>query len=341
MNQIPLDELAEVVGGQVEGDGARLISGVCSLEEAGPSELSFLSNAKYAKQLDTTRAGAVLLSPGVNGRGHCVIRVENPYRAFALALSRFHPQTWPQPNLDERASISEDAVIGEGVCVEAFATIGAGAQVGAGSWIQGGAFVGSHATLGAHCRLMPTAVVMDGCTLGEGVWLNPGAVIGSEGFGFVPDPAMPTKIPQVGTVVLEDQVEIGANSCVDRAAMGETRVGRGARLDNLCQVGHGAVVGPANLLVAYSGVAGSAQLGRAVTLAARVSVLGHLRVGDGVVVGAHSMVAKDVEAKGRVSGVPATAHGEWLRERVAARELAGMVRSVSDLEERVEALEEE
>jgi len=188
---------------------------------------------------------------------------------------------------------------------------------------------------------MPTAVVMDGCTLGEGVWLNPGAVVGSEGFGFVPDSDLPTKIPQVGTVVVEDQVEIGANSCVDRAAMGETRVGRGARLDNLCQVGHGAVVGPANLLVAYSGVAGSARLGRAVTLAARVSVLGHLRVGDGARVGAHAMVSKDVEQGGRVSGVPARAHGEWLRERVAVRELAGLLRVVGDLESRIEALEEE
>ena len=195
--------------------------------------------------------------------------------------------------------------------------------------------------MGNNCRVMPTAVVMDGCTLGDGVWLNPGAVVGSEGFGFVPDSHLPTKIPQVGTVVIEDDVEVGANSCADRAALGETRVGRGARLDNLCQVGHGAVVGPANLMVAYSGVAGSARLGRAVTLAARVSVLGHLRVGDEVRVGAHSMVAKDVEDKGRVSGVPARAHGDWLRERVAARELSGVLRSVSDLEARVEALEEE
>jgi UDP-3-O-[3-hydroxymyristoyl] glucosamine N-acyltransferase len=179
---------------------------------------------------------------------------------------------------------------------------------------------------------MPGAVVMDGCTLGEQVWLNPGAVVGSEGFGFVPDDDLPIKISQVGTVVIEDHVEIGANTCVDRAALGETRVGRGAKLDNLCQVGHGAHIGPANLLVAYAGVAGSSHLGRAVTLAARASVLEHLRIGDRVTVAGHSLVSKDVAAGENVSGVPARHHADWLRERAASRTLPEIVRAVQALQ---------
>jgi UDP-3-O-[3-hydroxymyristoyl] glucosamine N-acyltransferase len=338
--RLSLEQLAEELGGQLEGEGGKLITGVRGLDDAGPSDLSFLSNPRYVRSLSSTRAGVVLVGPGVDAQGQSVIRVSNPYRAFAEALARFHPCAWPVPHVDERAAIAPDAELGDGVCVEPFATIGAGAHIGAGSWVQSGAYVGARSRLGAHCRLMPTAVVMEGCSLGEGVWLNPGAVVGSEGFGFVPDPELPTKIPQVGTVVVGDHVEIGANSCVDRAAMGETRVERGARLDNLCQVGHGAVVGPASLMVAYSGVAGSAKLGRAVTLAARVSVLGHLRIGDGVRAGAHSMVSKDVEAGGRVSGVPARDHGQWLKERVAAQEMDGLIQQVSELQDRIRALEE-
>jgi len=326
-----LDLLAQALGGKVEGDPSKEVSGVGSLAEAGPAEVSFLSNPIYRDQLQGTRAGAVILGEDVPFEG-AVVRVEDPYRAFARAMSLFHPVSWPAAGVHPTAVVAPDASLGSDVCVEPLAIVQPGATVGEGCWLQGGSYVGAGVQLGARCRLMPGAVVMDGCNLGEGVWLNPGAVVGSEGFGFVPDKELPIKIPQGGTVVIEDHVEIGANACVDRATLGETRIRRGAKLDNLCQVGHGAEIGPANLLVAYAGVAGSSRLGRAVTLAARASVLGHLRIGDQVTVAGHSLVAKNVAKGARVSGVPARPHAEWLRERAASRSLPDLVRSVQRLQ---------
>ncbi len=335
-----LGELAAALGGKVEGDPSTEITGVQALTEAGPDDVSFLANPVYGGQLQATRAGAVILGEGVPYDG-VVLRVPEPYRAFAQALSLLQPVTWPAPGVHPKAVVADDAVLGPGVCIEPLAIVQSGARLGEGCWLQGGSYVGAGAVLGARCRLMPGAVVMDGCTLGEQVWLNPGAVVGSEGFGFVPDEELPVKIPQVGTVVIEDHVEIGANSCVDRAALGETRVGRGAKLDNLCQVGHGAEIGPASLLVAYAGVAGSSRLGRAVTLAARASVLGHLDIGDRVTVAGHSLVSKDVADGDSVSGVPARPHAEWLRERAASRTLPEIVRAVQGLQKQSRSARDE
>ena len=329
-----LGDLAAALGGKVEGDPSTEITGVQALTEAGPEDVSFLANPVYGRQLQSTRAGAVILGEGVSFDG-VVVRVAEPYRAFAQALSLLQPVAWPAAGVHPSAVVADDAILGPGVCIEPLAIVQPGARLGEGCWLQGGSYVGAGAVLGARCRLMPGAVVMDGCTLGEQVWLNPGAVVGSEGFGFVPDMDLPVKVPQVGTVVIEDHVEIGANSCVDRAALGETRVGRGAKLDNLCQVGHGAEIGPANLLVAYAGVAGSSRLGRAVTLAARASVLGHLQIGDRVTVAGHSLVSKDVAEGDSVSGVPARPHAEWLRERAASRTLPEIVRVVQALQKQM------
>ena len=186
---------------------------------------------------------------------------------------------------------------------------------------------------------MPGSVVMEGCELEEEVWLNPGAVVGSEGFGFARGPEGWEKIPQVGSATVGAGSEIGANSRVDRAALGETRVGAGARLDNLCQVGHGAWVGDDALMVAYSGVAGSSRLGRSVTLAARTSVLGHLEIGEGTQVAAHSMVSRDTDPGDRLAGVPAYTHTNWLRETAATRRLPDLMKELQELRERVMALE--
>ena len=234
--------------------------------------------------------------------------------------------------------MAPDAVV-EGARIDAFAVVGAGAVVGPGTWVESGAFVGPGACVGRDCRLMPSSVVCAGCVLGDRVWLNPGAVVGGEGFGFAPSPTGLVKIPQVGVAIIEDDVEIGSNSAVDRAAMAETRVGRGAKLDNLVQVGHAAVVGAHSTLIAYSGVAGSSRLGRGVVLAARASVLGHLTLGDGVQVGASSTVHDDQPAGARVTGTPAIEHRRWLRAATAFSDLPDLLRKFRALEGRVEALE--
>jgi UDP-3-O-[3-hydroxymyristoyl] glucosamine N-acyltransferase len=333
-----VDALARALGGQVEGDGARLVDDVRSLDAAQANHVAFLANRRYAPQLSRTHAGCVLVGPNEDSRGRTVIRVADPYAAFAAALGLFHPPEVREPRVDPAAHVAEDAVV-DGATIEAFAWVGAGAVVGPGTWVESGAVVGRGAVVGPDCRLMPHSVVADRCVLGARVWLNPGAVVGGEGFGFAPTKAGNVKIPQVGRAVIEDDVELGAHACVDRAALGETRVRRGAKLDNLTQVGHAADVGEHALLVAYSGLAGSAKVGARVALGARATVLGHLTVGDGVQVGVGGVVHGDVAPGERVSGVPAIPHRRWLRAATALGDLPELLRQVRRLEARVLELE--
>ncbi len=328
-----------MVGGRVAGDGAAVVVGVRALNTAGPQHLSFLANRRYTPTARGTAAGAVLVGPDVDLGDTATVVVEDPYRAFAQVMQHFHPAEVPEPRIDPLAQVASDAVV-SGARVDAFAWVGSGAQVGPGTWLQSGAYVGAGAVVGRGCRLMPNAVVMDGCEIGERVWLNPGAVVGSDGFGFAPGPTGHLKIPQVGQVTLGDDVEVGANSCIDRAALDHTRVGSGSKLDNLVQVGHGAELGADCLMVAYSGVAGSASLGRGVVLAAKAAVLGHLSVGDGTRVGVASVVTASVEANRAVSGVPAIEHRRWRRAVTAFSELDQLTKQVRRLEKRLKDLEE-
>lgn len=336
--------LAEALDGRLVGPDPGPLTGLCALAEAGPQQLSFLANPRYRRQLEGSAAGLVLVRPGTPRSGGATLEVADPYAAFARALALFHPPAPVQPGLDPRAFIGAGAQV-VGCRVDAFAWIGPEAVLGPGCWVEAGAVVGAGARLGAACRLMANSVVAEGCVLGDRVWLNPGAVIGSEGFGFAPTALGHLKIPQTGIVVIEDDVEVGANACVDRPAMGQTRVGRGSKLDNLVQVGHAAEIGPDSLLVAFSGVAGSSRLGRGVVLAARAAVLGHVRLGDGVQVGVGSAVAADQPAGARVTGVPAIDHDRWLRATAALSrlpetqaELRALRRQVAALEARVAAL---
>jgi UDP-3-O-[3-hydroxymyristoyl] glucosamine N-acyltransferase len=332
-------EIAAHVAGEVEGDGTTELTDVRALSDAGPEHLSFLSNRRYYRQLKTTRAGAVLIDRETDAHGRTAIRCDDPYQAFAHSLALFHPRPWPETGVDPRAAVADDAVV-EGATVEALAFIGPGARVGAGSWIEAGAYVGAGAVVGESCRLMPHSVVAAGCRLGDRVWLNPGAVVGGEGFGFAPSPEGHVKIPQTGRVVVEDDVEIGANSCVDRATMGETGVRRGAKLDNLVQVGHGAEIGEGDFLAAFSGVAGSARLGKRVVLAAKAGVGNHLEIGDGVVAASGARVLKDQPDGARVAGYPAIDHQQWLRAVGRFADLPEMARKIRKLEARVAELEE-
>ena len=244
-------ELAAQLGGEVRGDGTLLLCDVQGLEDAGPEHLSFLSNRRYVSKLADSKAGAILVSPGVEVEGRTLVVVADPYAAFAQALQLFHPQPWPEPGVHPQAWVDPSAVV-DGATIEAFASIGAGAMVGPGAWIQSGASVGDGARVGAQARMMPNSVLCADCQIGDRTWLNPGAVVGGEGFGFAPTASGNLKIPQVGRAVVGDDVEIGANSCVDRAAMSTTHVRDGAKLDNLVQVGHAADVGEQCIMLAYS-----------------------------------------------------------------------------------------
>jgi UDP-3-O-[3-hydroxymyristoyl] glucosamine N-acyltransferase len=331
-------DIAVWVGGTVEGDGATPITGVLGLEEAGPEHVSFLANRRYVRLLRTSRAGAVFVNATQNAFGRTVIRCADPYLAFARVLERFHPRDVPTPGVHPSAVVLG---IVRGASVMALAYVGPGATVGEGTVLHPHSHVGANARVGRDCVIMSGAVVADGCVVGDRVWLNPGAVVGAEGFGFVPTPAGHHKIPQTGRAVIEDDVEIGANSNVDRAAVGDTVVGRGSKIDNLVQIGHGATVGPDALLVAYAGVAGSARLGRGVVLAARAGVLGHLEVGDGVQIGACGLLTEDAPAGARRSGIPAIEHTRWLRVAATLPDLPDIETRLRRLEARVGKLEDE
>ncbi len=334
--------LAAALGGTVDGDGSRPVVGVASLADAGPSHVSFLTNRRYAPQLAGCNAAAVLVSisePRPAG-GVTFIRVADPYAAVAACLERYARVNWPAAGIHPRAFVADDAVV-DGAFVDALAVVAAGAVVGPGSWLEPGVVVGAGARVGPGCHLHANSVVAPGCVLGARVVLNSGAVVGGDGYGFAPTPAGLTKIPQLGRVVLEDDVELGANACVDRAALpgAETRIGAGSKLDNLVQVGHGAHLGEHVRMVAFSGVAGSARLGNRVTLAAKAAVLGHRAIGDGVEVGVASVVHDEQPPGAQVSGIPAIDHKIWRRAAVAFRSLPGLLADVRALARRLDAIE--
>jgi UDP-3-O-[3-hydroxymyristoyl] glucosamine N-acyltransferase len=323
--------VAEALGGSVEGQASVALHGVRALSDAGPEHLSFLANRRYVRAARSSRAGAIIVGANERLDGHTLIRCTDPYVGFARALRLFHPDPMLAPGVDPRAHVAPDAVV-EGARIEAFAWIGPRAIVGAGSWVEAGAVVGEAATVGRDCRLMANSTVCAGCVVGDRVWLNPGAVVGSEGFGFAPTADGHVKIPQVGRAIVEDDVEVGANSCIDRAALGDTYVRSGTKLDNLVQIGHAADVGARSLLVAFSGVAGSARLGRRTMLAAKSGVLGHLTLGDDVTVGVASIVHDDLPSGARVSGIPAIEHRRWLRAAIAFGEIPELMKRMRTMD---------
>jgi UDP-3-O-[3-hydroxymyristoyl] glucosamine N-acyltransferase len=343
-----LRELAALVGGELQGDGDAPIRGVNGLSEAAPGELSFYANPRYRAQLCATRASAVLLSgdPGPGAplpAGLSTVRVPNPHLAFARVSAVFHPARTFPPGQSPDASVHPEAQVAPTATVMAFAVVERGARVGARSVLFPGAYVGEGAVVGEDCVLHPSASLLHGCSLGDRVVLHACAVVGADGFGYAFDPEKPEhcKIPQAGTVRVEDDVDVGACSCIDRATLGETVIGRGTKIDNLVQIAHNVKVGPLSLICAQAGVAGSAELGTGVVLAGQVGVVGHLKVGDLAKIGAQSGVAQDVPDGAVLSGSPAFDHRQWLKASAAFEKLPELMKELRALRRRVEALEKE
>jgi UDP-3-O-[3-hydroxymyristoyl] glucosamine N-acyltransferase len=330
--------LAERLGGEVEGDPAISLVGIRTLADAGPEHLSFLRGSHYARLMESTRAGALLVDRTAEAGGRTVIRCDDPYIAYARAQALFHPPHWPDPGIDPQASVAADARVA-GATVEAFAFIGPGAVVGAASWIQAGAYVGAGAVVGRDCRLMPGSVVLEECVLGDRVWLNPGAVIGGEGFGFAPSPAGHVKVPQVARAVIGDDVEIGANTTVDRGALNDTVIEPGCKLDNQVQIGHGASIGAGSLLAGFVGISGSAQVGRFSMFGGKSGISDHVTTGDGLQLGGGSIIFSDEPGGARLAGVPAVEAGLWKRAAAAFSRLPEMLRRQRRMERRLARLE--
>ena len=339
-----LAEIASKLGCPLEGNPDAEITGVSGMEHAGPSELTFLSNPRYARKLKGTRAGAVIAAPGVDaGRPDLpVLRSANPYLTFAHALELFYQPPAPAAGIHPSAVIAMSARIGENATIGPFVFIDEEVDIGENAVIRSHVSIYRGATIGDDFHAHSHAVVREYCRVGNRVVLQNGAIIGADGYGFARrDDGSHYKIVQSGIVVVEDDVEIQAHACIDRATVGETRIRRGAKIDNLVQVGHASVVGEDALLCAQAGVAGSTELGKGVLLAGQAGVAGHCKLGDGVIITAQSGVHGDIEAGKMLSGSPGFDNRQWLRSVAAFPRLPELLQTVRELQSEIARLKKD
>jgi UDP-3-O-[3-hydroxymyristoyl] glucosamine N-acyltransferase len=335
-----LSELSERLGCRLEGDGTAEVRRVAGIEQAGPGDLTFLSNPRYAAALQATRATAVILADDAASAPCAALRSPNPYLAFARAVAVLMPAVEPPAGIHPLASIAASAAIGDRVSIAAFVSVDEDATIGSGVVLGPHVSIGRGATIGDGCRLHARVSVREGCLLGRRVVAQDGAVIGSDGFGFARrEDGSYEKIPQPGIVVIEDDVEVGANSTIDRPAVGETRICAGAKIDNLVQVAHGVRVGRNTLLCAQVGIAGSSTIGDEVVLAGQVGVAGHLEIGARVTATAQTGIPNSIEPGELVSGYPAIPNRDWLRASAIFRRLPSLKKAVGHIESRLAALE--
>ena len=333
-----LGELANRLGAELRGDAEQEITGVKGIEEAGPSEITFVANPRYAGLARTTRAAAVLVEPEFQEIPVATLRIRNPYHAFSRALAFFYqPPAYP-PGIHPTAVIDPTAEIGEGAHIGAYVVVGPGVRLGPRATLLPHVVLYPNVRAGSHLFAHAHAVVREGCILGEHVTLENGAIVGADGFGFAKNDAGHwEKIPQSGPVRLGDRVDVQANACVDRATVGETRIGSGTKIDNLVQVGHGSAVGENTLLCAQAGLAGSSVIGNNAILAGQAGVAGHCSLGDGVILTAQSGVSHDIPAGKMVSGSPGFDNRLWLRAVAAFQRLPEMLKRLDRLEKAVGA----
>ncbi len=334
-----VQELADLLGGVVRGNGNHVVNGLAPLEAATADKITFLANPKYAAKVADTGAGAVLMAAGGESYGRNVIEVANPYLAFAKLLTLFYVQPHPVLGVAPEASVAPGAKLGTAVSIYPGAIIADGVTIGDRCVIHPGVVLYQGVTVGDDTVIHANAVVRERCRIGKRCVLQPGVVIGSDGFGYAPDGSGYYPIPQIGIVVLEDDVEVGANSCIDRAALEVTRVGRGTKLDNLVQLAHNCQIGEDCMIVSQVGISGSTKIGNHVTLAGQVGVAGHLSIGDNVMVGAQSGVPGSLAANAGYSGTPALPHKQWLKSMAVVAHLPELKKNVSALEKRIAELE--
>lgn len=336
-----VDEIAKHVGGILEGDGSAVVSGAASLQDAAPEHLTFLTGKRYERLVAETRAAAIIVGETWEGSAPCpVIRVPNANAAFSEAVQLLAPPPPVQAvGVHERAVVAEDVQLGVDVSIGACCVVEAGASIGDRTVLWPGSYVGHDVTMGCECVLYPNASVRERVRMGNRVILHNGVVIGSDGFGYVPTEAGWQKIPQVGTVEIGDDAEIGANTCVDRARFGLTRIGAGVKLDNLIQVAHNCEIGDHSILAGQVGLAGTTKLGARVQMGGQSGVGGHAVVGDGAVVSGRAGVSKDVPAGMIVSGYPAMPHRKARKLHALTMRLPEMKEQVKELEKRIAELE--
>ena len=320
----------ELLNGSLDTD----IAGLNTLQNATKNEVSFLANMKYKNDLHSCKAGAILVAsdfPDDQSSGKVLLKVADPYLAFAKLQRHFHPAPVSSGLRHPSAVIDDSATLAADVDIGPLAVIGKGVTIGAGSIIESGCVVEDFVSIGKQCLLRTRAVVCHDCVLGDRIILQASAVIGTDGFGYAWTGSEHLKIPQIGRVVIEDDVEIGANSSIDRGALGDTVIGKGVKLDNLIQIGHNVEIGPYSIMASQVGISGSTKIGTGCQIGGQVGIAGHLNIGDGVQLAAKSGVLSDLEGGAAYAGAPAMPHRAWLKMSVAMTKLPEIWKQIKKL----------
>jgi len=329
-------EIARILDGEVVGDGSLMIKGVSGIKEAAAGEICFAASSKYLSLINKTGASAIITSKDIKEAPKPIIRTENPSLAFVKAVSLFTANTLKRPQgIHSTAVIGKGVKLGKDVSVEPYCVIEDGAELGDKTLLYAGVYIGQHTKLGKNCIIYPHVSIRERVSIGNRVIIHNGAVIGSDGFGFAKVKGIHHKIPQIGSVIIEDDVEIGANVTIDRARFDKTVIGHGTKIDNLVQIAHNVLIGENSIVVAQTGISGSTVLGKNVTLAGQSGLVGHITVGDNAIIGAQAGVTKSVPANGFVSGYPARPHQLARRITACVQKLPNLFKKVKELEKKV------
>ncbi|MCD6346720.1 MAG: UDP-3-O-(3-hydroxymyristoyl)glucosamine N-acyltransferase [Bacteroidales bacterium] len=337
-----LGEIADIVDGQIIGNRDLEITGVAGIKDSGKGKITFLANPKYESFLSVTKASAIIASTDVRDKfSGAIIKTENPYLAFFKVVKLFdkpHMEKYKR-GIDKSILVHDSVKLGEDIHVGMNVHIGEGARIGNRTTVLPFVYIGEDVEIGDDCLIYPNVSIREGCSLGDRVIIHSGAVIGSDGFGYAQEGKVHKKISQIGVVVIENDVEIGANSTVDRATMGKTIIKQGTKIDNLVQVAHNVVIGENSIVAAQAGISGSTELGQGVVLAGQSGLVGHIKIGDNAKVGAQGGVTKSVPANTIVSGYPARKHIEACKIYAATAHLPNLFKEFKDLKAKVEKLE--
>jgi len=338
--QKTLAEIANIINGEVVGDRDLIVTGFSGIQDAKEGDITFLANLKYIPLSKKTKATAIITSRDIEISGKSIIRTDNPSIAFSdLITAMTGDDTHSFQGIHESAFIDDGCVIGENVSIGPFAIIASQAKIGDNTVIYGGSYVGHHTTIGADCLIYPNITIREHVIIGDRVFLHSGAVIGSDGFGYIQVEGRHKKIPQIGTVKIEDDVEIGANVTIDRARFDQTIIGKGTKIDNLVQVAHNVVMGENCIIISQVGISGSVNIGKGAILAGQVGVVGHITIGEGSIIFSRSVATKSIPAFARVLGNPAKPYKEAKRIHFYTQRLPRYVKTIQELQKKVQELE--
>ena len=343
MKQLSCQQIAELTGGTLVNPHDKLITSVASLLEATENQLSFLGNDKYIPQVTVSKAGIVLIPDNYQPEDDkCYIICKNASAAFSQVIDIFAPEPIKyKAGIHPNASVAESATVGSNCHIGANAVILDGAVIGDNTVICAGTVIGHEAVIGSDCLFHPNVTIRERCIVGNRVIIHSNTAIGSDGFGFIPGAGGHKKIPQVGIVVLEDDVEIGSSVCIDRARFGKTRIGTGTKIDNLVQIAHNVEIGAHCFIVSQSGIAGSSKLGNFVIVAAQAGITGHVEVGDGVTMAGRAGVTKDIAPGSKVFGFPAVSKKEFVMQNLRIKKIEKMEKELKEMKKLIEGLSKE